>query len=96
MVRKSAIKQMLMGTHGHIESVVCSNEHYKAVHNFTEKYKLFKEKYADNSEMLKLFDEVCDAHDADQATAEVDFYKSGFSFGVLMGIDIMRENLKTD
>ena len=87
---------MLLGTHGHIESVDISQEHRTASDTFYEKYHAFRDKYADNPEMLKMFEEVCDALDADQAIAEEDFYVSGFSFGVLMGIDIMRVNQKND
>lgn len=92
----NAIKQMLMGTHGDIDTVTISKESREKVCDFYKKYTAFKEKYADNPELLKMFEETCDAHNADQAISEEDFYSAGFSFGVLMGIDIMRINLKID
>ncbi|MCM1305710.1 MAG: hypothetical protein NC037_06610 [Bacteroides sp.] len=39
----SAIRQMLMGKHGNIESVEHSQEHYEAFEKFMEKYQNFHE-----------------------------------------------------
>ena len=96
MLHDTAIMQMIFGERGNIDNIPRSKNYRDAADKFCDKYKEFTEKYADNPELLKLLDELNFAHDGEQAAAEEDCYVAGFSFGVLMGMDIVRINQSTD
>ena len=97
MKNNSAIFQMLMGTHGDAQTIAHSQEYYEAHRKFYEKFEEFIDRISKDKKLTAMFNELDSASNAAIAAGETDYYMAGFSFGVLIGIDVMRiNNLKND
>lgn len=84
----SAIEQLLFGKRGHIDFVKPSREG-KALSEETEKYfSEIEEKLKDFPELLKAYEDALDKFILQETT---DFFKEGFRFGALLGMDITYE-----
>lgn len=90
---KSAIEQMCAGLRGTYESVHTTEKYSQLMENVCQlDYKL-TEKLKDDKEAAELYLQFKDALDETACEECETFYKEGFRFGVLLGIDITEEKI---
>lgn len=89
---KSAIEQMCSGLRGTYESVQPTDKQSEIMSKVCETDNKLTELLKDDKEATELFNQFKDAIDEANSEECETFYKEGFRFGVLMGIDILNEN----
>ena len=89
MIEKySAILEMCNGTRGLTEYIKPSAEYQKYMDECVSLQAKIKEKCKDDTELLTLLEKWENATMATEAVATDDFYREGFQFGLLMGIEV--------
>ena len=85
---KSAIEQMCFGLRGTYESVKTSEKYSQLMDKVCQIDNKLTEKLKDDKEMIELYRQFKDAMDETACEECETFYKEGFRFGVLLGIDV--------
>ena len=88
---KSAIEQMCFGLRGTYESVRPSEKYSQLMDKVCEFNNKLTEKLKDDKEAAELYRQFKDAIDEASCEECETFYKEGFRFGVLLGIDVSEE-----
>lgn len=88
---KSAIEQMCFGLRGTYESVRASEKYSLLMGKVCEVDDKLTEKLQDDKEAAELYRQFKDAIDEASCEECETFYKEGFRFGVLLGIDVSEE-----
>ena len=88
MENYSAIMQMFNGQRGKAESVVPSQTYKAHLDECIKVQEKIKEKLKENPDLIALFDKWEWAMLGMEATAADDYYREGFSFGLLMGLEV--------
>ena len=92
-MKKSAIMQMFYGERGHCDLVPCSQEYFRLLNIAAENSNILKEKLKEFPDLLKLYEITNDSIEAMHCESVDNHYLEGFRFGLLMGIDVMRETI---
>ena len=85
---KSAIEQMCFGLRGTYESVRASEKYSQLMDKVCEFDDKLTEKLKYDKESAELFKDAIDEASCEECET---FYKEGFRFGVLLGIDVSEE-----
>ena len=88
---KSAIEQMCSGLRGTYESVQPTDKQSEIMSKVCEADTKLTEMLKDDKEATELFNQFKEAIDEANSEECETFYKEGFRFGILMGIDIVNE-----
>lgn len=88
MEKYSAIKDMYYGRRGDGQLIKPSEEYHKKVGEQYEIAERLKEKLKDDEEGLELLDKMFWVSAGAESEAVDQHYREGFSFGVLMGLEI--------
>ena len=86
--KNSAITQMLTGERGTFERIPRSDDYNKASNDLIKKIEDFKIQIANNTQLLKKFDELQEASEKANAVSANEIYKEDFSFGLAMGQEV--------
>lgn len=87
-MKYSAIEQLFFGKRGRIDFVKPSEEGRKCSEETGKCYSEIEEKLKDFPELLKAYEDALDKFILQETT---DFFKEGFRFGALLGMDITYE-----
>lgn len=90
MKNKSAILQMFFGKRGNCDSIPCGEEYCELLDERIEKENELEKKLQNSPELLNLYKEAIGKIDSFHITTAADYYKEGFCFGVLLGMEIAR------
>lgn len=88
MEKYSAIREMYYGRRGDGQLIQPSEEYYQRADKHNEIVEKLKEKLKEDKEGLELLDQLFWASAGVEAAAVDQHYCEGFSFGVLMGLEI--------
>lgn len=84
----SAIEQLLFGKRGHVDFVKQSKEGKELSVEKEKYFSEIQEKLKDYPELLKAYEDALDRFILQET---IDFFKEGFRFGALLGMDITCE-----
>ena len=84
----SAIMDMYYGRRGDGQLIKPSEEYHERSNRVYEIIERLQEKLKEDAECLKLLDDLFLASAGTEAAATDQHYREGFSFGVLMGLEI--------
>ncbi len=88
MQKYSAILEMHRGNRGDGQKIQYGEEYWKRAHEYATLAEAFQEKLKKFPDLLKEW-EACEwASMGTEAAAEEEQYREGFSFGLLMGLEI--------
>ena len=87
-IMKSAIDQMLYGLRGTYESVQASENYSRLMGKVCEIDNKLTQKLKEDKEAAELYKQFKDALDEVTSDENEIYYKEGFRFGVLLGIDV--------
>ena len=90
----SAILEMLNGKRGHAEYIKLSPEYQKQMDECIKLQNQIEEKCKDDPELWGLFMQWENATMGMEAAATDDFYREGFQFGFLMGLEVGMSAMK--
>ena len=88
MEKYSAILEMYYGRRGDGQLIKTTEEYQKQAKKLAEIAEKLKEKLKDDKEGLELLDEFFWTSAGEESAAVDEHYREGFSFGVLMGMEI--------
>lgn len=86
----SPIKQMALGLNGTFSNIKPSQESINLEKKYCEKQKFILGSLKDLPELRTQVMELIDIHDLMETNTQEDAYIQGFRFGVLMGMDILK------
>ena len=84
----SAIEKILFGKRGHIDFVKSSKESEVFCDEKNKLFSQIEEKLKNDKELLKAYEDALEKYIMQETT---DFFKEGFRFGALLGMDIIYE-----
>ena len=84
----SAIMQMMMRCRGNYDELKLSDEYNKVSRDLTNRIEEFQKLIADNPKLLKMFNELQDAHINECAIYANEVYREAFAFGLAMGQEV--------
>lgn len=88
---KSVIDEMCFGLRGTYESVRTSEKYFRLMDKVCKADNKLIEKLKDDEDAAKLYEQFKDAIEEASSEESKTFYKEGFRFGVLLGIEISEE-----
>ena len=88
MEKYSAILEMYYGRRGDGQLIKTTEEYRKQAQKVADIAERLKEKLKDDKEGLDLLDKLFWESAGEEAAAADEHYREGFSFGVLMGMEI--------
>ena len=88
MENYSAIIEMLNGTRGTADKVKLSPTYQQYLDQCIDAQSKIKENCKDNPELWSLFEQWENAMMGSEAVASDDYYREGFQFGLLMGLEV--------
>lgn len=87
----SPILQMFYGERGNHDTIPFREEYASLLEKVAHYDNNLREKLKETPELLELYQQTTDAIDAMHSNAMDDYFSEGFRFGVLLGMDIMRD-----
>lgn len=86
-MKNSAFEQMYSGERGRYDSVPLDKEWEKISDIRSDCYDKMEELLKEHSEIKKVFDQLMEATDTLGAIEADSYYKEGFRFGLLLGVE---------
>ena len=94
MENYSAIMEMLNGTRGRTDKVELSPIYQQYLDECIDAHAKIKELCRDKPELWSLFEQWENAMMGSEAVASDDYYREGFQFGLLMGLEVGMSAMK--
>ena len=91
MKEYSAIKEMFYGNRGTSEHIAPTKNYQEMLAEFVKKQDKLYEGLKKFPKLLELYNELENLSDALETENVDNYYSEGFRFGVLMGLDVVKE-----
>ncbi len=96
MKRRSAIKEMYLGVRGNYETIKLSKDCINLISKVSAKEETLLKKLKGKQEIMELYKNYKTALENAQSEAYNDYFCEGFRFGMLIGLDVINNNIENE